>query len=211
MLVPAQYDVDRYFDRWKRLVEAEPVLNGRYPQRYRDRDFSPSIHTTNSEVIDAWTTAAPDPSTGLVHVSLRTGDADFDAIIEQLRPNGLNAFWTNDSGTYNFKIWVDSVYNEELLAADLAGHNAWLNAPEHVAKDDGIFQWLGNLEAPTGEDDATAYIEFTFGWGDCFSGCMGFHSLRAYVPAATAPTVYDLGGDPLPPGMMLSPDTIPLQ
>jgi hypothetical protein len=122
----------------------------------------------------------------------------------------MNAFWSNESGTYLFSLWVGAVYNEELLAADLAPYDSWFPAPMVQPQDEGTFQWLASEGAPTGSDDATAYIEFTFGWGDCLAGCFGFHSLRAYVPADAPPTVYDLGGDPLPPGMMLSPSTIPL-
>jgi len=47
-------------------------------------------------------------------------------------------------------------------------------------------------------------------WGDCFVACAGYHTLRAIVPADGEATVYDVGGDPLPDHIRLSPNTRPL-
>jgi hypothetical protein len=63
----------------------------------------------------------------------------------------------------------------------------------------------GPAPAPT----MAATIEFRFGWGDCFVGCAAFRYLQIIVPPTGPATVYDLGGDPLPPWIILSPDTRP--
>ncbi len=69
--------------------------------------------------------------------------------------------------------------------------------------------WTWNTDTKVGTDGATATVTFSFGWGDCFVACDGFHNLRAVIPADDVATVYDLGGDPLPGGLVLSPNTRP--
>jgi hypothetical protein len=206
-LVPSQAEVDRYFDRWSKAIAAEPVLDGRYPQRYRDFNVAPTVTTTNPMVIQAWTAASANMGTGFVRVDLTTGDDSFDAIIRNIDAIGMNTYWSTDGMAYRFTLWVDAVYNEDLLENELAPFMSSIGPAVHRPTDDGTFRWMDSAK-PSGEDISTASIEFTFGWGDCMVACDGFHTVRAQVPPGGPATVYDLGGDPLPPGLALSPNTL---
>ncbi len=193
-LVPTQAELDLYYARWSRVVEAEPVLD-RVPQRYRARG-SLDIMTRNASVIEAWTKRV-----------LRTGDESFDATIAVLRPTSLNSFWThNDDESYTFLLESPVMYSQEVLQARLAPLDSWLNDPLRFPGDDGTWAWIDE-----GVDtEPTAEILFRIGWGDCFTACAGYRMLKAVAPAAEAGTmVYDLGGDPLPPHLALRPTTKP--
>lgn len=201
-LVPTQAEVDRYTNYWVRAIEAEPILDGRGPQRHRQSIGSPvAIFTTNPLVIDAWN-----------RVVLETGDSAFDAIISQLYPDpqSLSPYGGHDNGdgSYLFTLDVHVVCNEELLQARLAPTSSKTSDAVVYMQDEGTWRW-GSVSAGTSDDSDTATIEFTFGWGDCFSGCRGFHMLQAVVPPSGSATVYDLGGDLLPPELKLSPNTRP--
>lgn len=193
-LVPAQSLVDEYFDRWRRTIEAEPILTSRLPQRYRTDPSAPLIYTTNPRVIEAWKEGA-----------LRTGDAEFDELVAQLEPQRVHPNWRElDDGSFYFSLVVEAIFNEELLHDRLLALQSWLPDAAQRPRDDGTWSWDG-ADLST----ATATIVFTFGWGDCLVVCDGFRTLRAVVPTGLKATVYDLGGDPLPPNLQLSPDTIP--
>jgi hypothetical protein len=196
-LVPAQSDINRYWDRWTRATDREPILAGRHPQTYRNNPPSQIYLTTaNMAVISEWESQ-----------QIVTGDPAFDSIIAQLDPLAINAFFTNPDGTadFNFVVQVDRVFNEEELERELMPTSSHLADPEVLPTDDGQWSWI---EGTMGEPDV-AQIDFTFGWGDCFVGCAGFRQLRAIVPATGDAIVYDLGGDPLPDYLQLSETTLP--
>lgn len=67
-----------------------------------------------------------------------------------------------------------------------------------------------DVAGDSGADSDTAQIDMKLAWGDCFVACSGYHFLRAIVPPVGEATVYDVGGDPLPPQIQLSPNTHPL-
>ena len=183
-LVPPQGLVDEYFERWRHVIEAEPVLASRLPQRYRTDPSAPLIYTRNARVIDAW-------KQGILH----TGDADFDELVAELDPQMVNPFWRDlGDGSFYFSLAVHVVFNEELLHTRLLARDSWLPDAAQRPRDDGTWSWDA-----ADRDAATANIVFTIGWGDCLVVCDGFRTLRAVVPAASTVTVYDLGGDPLPP------------
>jgi hypothetical protein len=193
-LVPPQSQVNEYFDRWRRVIEAEPVLTSRLPQRYRTDPSAPLIYTRNQRVIAAW-------SEGTIH----TGDAGFDALVTELEPQMLNPFWRDlGDGSFYFSLVVQVIFNEEVLHTRLLAVDSWLSDAAQRPRDDGTWSWDA-----VDRNAATANIVFTFGWGDCLVVCDGFRTLRAVVPADSVATVYDLGGDPLPPQIELSPNTIP--
>jgi hypothetical protein len=196
-LVPSVDEVEVYADRWSRAVDAEPILNGRIPQAYRDNPPTMlHITTTNPSVIAAWRER-----------KIVTGDAGFDAIVQQLAPSEVGKQFGQRGGPeWYFELDVGNAHNEDRLDQTLLAFDTSLSDPQQLPRDDGHWSWSGG---PT-SDEATATIDFTFGWGDCFVACDGFHSVRAVVPPTGAATVYDLGGDPLPDGMSLSPNTRPL-
>jgi hypothetical protein len=193
-------DIERYSERWRLAVEREPILRGRVPQTYRN---SPpaiiQINTTNPLVVQAWSKQ-----------QVRTGSGDIDPVISELGSVTIEPRYAPDPppGTpWYFEVHETSVYSEERLNDALAAHATWLNDPKSAARDDGVWTWL-----PTaGSSDSVAQVDFTFGWGDCFVACSGFHSVRAIVPPDGHATVYDLGGDPLPENLQLDPRTRPLQ
>ena len=193
-LVPTDVQVARYFDRWTKAAAAEPILGYRYPQRYWSND----ITTSNQAVIAAWTAD-----------QMQTGDQAFDDVIGQLETVSLSG--NSDplaDGSYIFQLTIYSVYNEAQLAANLLPTKSELYYTGPVHQDDGIWTW--DTQSKEGTDDATATVVFSFGWGDCFVACDGFHQLKAVMPPADQrATVYDLGGDPLPEGIALSADTRP--
>jgi hypothetical protein len=199
-LVPTQEEVDRYHDRWRRTVEAEPILEYRLPQRYRTgAGNSTLLFTRNQQVIDAW-------MVGIIE----TGDPTFDTIISELRPVALHPYWKDyGDGSFYFSLRSHGVSNEELLHERLLATSSWLDDPVYRPQDDGHLTWQSG-QPGTGSDGDTAIIEFTFGWGDCLAGCSGFRTLRAFVPPGDVPaTVYDMGGDQLPDHLQLSPNTKP--
>jgi hypothetical protein len=195
-LVPTQSEIDLYFERWSRAVAAEPILRGRNPQDYRLRPPSVlDLGTLNPSAIEAWQ-----------RLVVVTGDTALDAIIGQLGVTDVNAFHTNPGGPgapVIFSLTSTITRNEEILASGLAPTGTSLPDPFVAPQDDGEWTWIGS------GSDRTAQIEFTFGWGDCFVACDGFHRLRALVPSEGNAVVYDLGGDPLPPYLALSPNTLP--
>lgn len=193
-LLPSQGEVDRYLDRWQRTITAEPILAERAPQRYRR---GVSVYTTNPQIIEPW-------SQGV----LETGDVELDEMLARIGAAFVGGR-ARDTGAYHYAEFdTTHVFNEEFLAAALLVRSSWMNPPEVWPRDDGTWSWLDTSER-AGHDDATAKIDFRFGWGDCFSGCLGFRDLQAIVPPEGPATVYDLGGDPLPPGWSLSPNTKP--
>ena len=198
-LVPHEGDVLRYFDRWTRAVVAEPELVASPPQRYRD-GLLIDIRTTNPTVISAWERGA-----------IRTGDTAFDAVIAQLYPLDLNPNYDASlpDGSVYFIIHVAAMYNEDLLAKLLLPLRAKNSDSYQYPWADSTWTWIGAPPGTSGNDSLTAKIDARFGWGDCPNGCLGFHYLRAIVPPSGPATVYDMGGDPLPPNIHLSPNTKP--
>ncbi len=203
-VTPSQDSVDRYFERWSRVVAAEPILAGRGPQRYRTRtnELVAEITTRNPAVISAF-------ASGPVGIDIPpTGDTKFDQLMSELvRPQLLQNAQEHD-GSFRFAIASSAELNEELLHTRLLEVSSSLPDPYQAYQDDGIWTWQGLGPGP-GDDDATAQIDFSFGWGDCFVSCEGMHDLRAIVPPSGPATVYDMGGDPLPPNLVLSPTTLP--
>jgi hypothetical protein len=156
------------------------------------------VMTTNAAVIAAWR-----------HREIVTGDSAFDAVVQQLAPSEVDELSGQPDGPdsyWYFGLTVRNVYNEDRLNQTLLGFDTWLSEPQQLPRDDGHWSWSGG----SASDEATATIDFTFGWGDCFVACDGFHSVRAVVPPTGAAALYNLGGDPLPEGMALSPNTRPL-
>jgi hypothetical protein len=204
-LVPSQTEVDRYYDRWRRVVDAEPILGGVYPQvrRLQAPGFMNSFQTTNAHVIAAWSAAKTHDRVS------PTGDLRFDQIMDELGEPFLAAKgYDRGDGVFLFAVVAGVVFNEELLHARLMQVSSALQEPVEKGQSDGLWSWAEG-QSGTGDDTATAQIEFRFGFYDCFSGCGGFRYLRAIASASGDATVYDLGGDPLPPNMHLSPNTRP--
>jgi hypothetical protein len=203
-LVPAQPEIDRYFDRWRRAVEAEPILSGVVPQvpRLQAPGFISGLRTSNSLVISAWRDA-----TTSMRVPV-TGDATFDAIMDELRNPVLVTIDAHQDPIFLFSVVAGVVFSEERLQSRLLLTDSSLQDAGDKGQSDGVWSWLDS--EGTGTDTSTAQIEFRFGFYDCFSGCGGFRYLRAIVPADEPAAVYDLGGDPLPPNIHLSPSTRPL-
>jgi hypothetical protein len=206
-ITPSQEDVDRYFERWTRVVTAEPILRNRQPQKYRgmSSDLVAQIWTTNPAVVAAFS------SSTMTRVDVPvTGDPVFDQIISELvRPQLETKGQDLDGdGEILFGVASSAQFNEELLHRRLLATSSRLDDPFIELNDDGTWTWP-ELGPGPGADDATAQIDFRFGWGDCFVSCVGFRDLRAIVPPSGRAMVFDLGGDPLPPELMLSPDTLP--
>lgn len=196
-LTPPDPFLQEYADRWVRAVEAEPILDGRIPQAYRN--VPPSqilIFTTNQSAIDAW-----------IHATIHTGDESIDSIISSLSPYEIGKQFGHPDGmdsVWYFEVGVRTAYNENILNERLRANQAWLSDPQQLPRDDGTWTWTDGMAS------GDAQVDFRFGWGDCLVACDGFHSLRAVVPKKGPATVYDLGGDPLPTGLSLSPNTKPL-
>jgi len=207
-LVPTQEEIDRYHDRWRRVLEAEPLLLAQLPQVYRiPGPGAFDVYTTNRMVIAAWhdnlTWATREPQRAPL-----TGDSGFDAILADLDEPQLNAPLNSDlgDGLFFFSAFNKSIFNEEIMQARLLSTDSHLYDARVQPREDGQWRWIG--AQGSGTDDATADIVFKMGWGDCFSGCEGFRQLEAIASPAEV-TVYDLGGDPLPPYLHFSPYTRP--
>ncbi len=203
-LTPSLDQVALYLERWSRAVEAEPILVDRGPQRLRgDAPAQFELETSNPAVIASWT------STHGIHDAPLTGDASFDEVMGGLVRPELNG-GGNDTGrgTKLYGVLTSAIFNEELLHERLLSTSS--NLPESFLsyRDNGTWTW--DQGPRSGSKDATAQIDFSFGWGDCFVQCDGMHDLRAIVPPDEPARVFDLGGDPLPPFLTLSPDTLPL-
>ncbi len=209
-LTPSQEMMDRYWERWARANEAEPAFpeNGG-PQRYRGNPSA--IHTTNPLVIAALTPVAmtPDDEPTARRIPV-TGDTAFDAImLDLVVPEIAGAGVDHSTGGMIFSLRTGAIFNQELLHTRLLETSSRLpDSLPNPYQPDGIWRWEG-LEPGEGTDEATALIDMQIGWGDCFVTCSGLRNLRAVVPPIGAATVYDLGGDPLPPNITLSPNTVP--
>lgn len=195
-LIPSELDLDRYLDRWSRAATAEPLLLGKVPQRYPDLPGSPLIYTQNVDVISAWD--AGDVSTGVVA---------FDQIIGELDPIAVARSGRVGDGEDHFLLQERSVFSASLLDTALASTSSMMEpVVKKTRAEDGV--WIWSASSGTGNDDDTAQVDYTFGWGDCFVGCTGLHTLRAIISPSEA-QVFDLGGDPLPNDIQLSPSTQP--
>jgi hypothetical protein len=205
-LTPSQEMMDRYFERWTRANAAEPALRTGTPQRYRGNPSQ--ILTTNPVVIDALSRLADSP---VVEPGSRalppTGDETFDAIMNELViPEMESSSLEAATGVFRFSISTGAIFNQELLHSRLLETSSQLPEPTVNFSQDAKWTWQ-TLGEGAGEDNDTAVIDATIGWGDCFVSCIGLRDLRAIVPPHGPVTVYDLGGDPLP--FPLSPNTIP--
>jgi len=155
------------------------------------------VNTSNQVAIQAWS-----------HQVVKTGDPVLDTTIAQLGDVAIEQRYAPDpppGDPWYFELHEDTVYNEELVNSALGKSMAWLNARTAVPRDDGTWTWVTEPDGTS-----TARVDFTFGWGDCFVACDGFHSVRAVVPEYGDATVFDLGGDPLPDNLHLDPRTRPL-
>jgi hypothetical protein len=200
-VVPTQSEVDRYFDRWLRATETEPLFVGVLPQRFRNLHqyfFDTPLDTENRSVIDAW-------SRGQV----ATGDAAFDALMAPIEVV-VEPYNSNDGQRYEFYFKATTIFAEEPLQAGLLPTGSHLNDAVDFGRTDAKWRWLDNTGGPTGSDAATASIDVAYGWGDCWNGCIYVHRARLVVPAVGPVLEYDLGGDPFLPGMALSPNAQPL-
>lgn len=198
---PAQTDLDRYFQRWSRVVSAEPILSNRAPQRSRGGFAQFELETSNTSVIQSWV-STPD-----IHPAPLTGDPAFDEILTALeRPEIQRGGNDTGRGTKLYVVFTSSIFNEELVNSLLVPTSSRLPEPSLGFRDDGTWVWD---TGGSGDDQSTAFIDFSFGWGDCFVQCDGLHDLRAVVPPEGPVTVFDMGGDPLPPFLSLSPNTLP--
>lgn len=187
-LVPAPADVERYHVRWLAIGRAEPQLARRFPQRYQTPGYQLGITTRHPALIDAW-----------LRQEVLTGDPVVDATLAPLGIDSVGRSHAEDSGTYRFGASYQVMFNERLFDEQLRAIESRLPEPQAYPFDDGTWTWSGE----------TATVDFRFGWGDCFVGCSGYRSLRAVVSDDLRPVVYDLGGDPLPDGLRLSPNTRP--
>ena len=206
-ITPTQQEVDRYFDRWTRANLAEPALDGGGPQRYRG---NPSvILSTNQKVVDVLTEVGNHFADGPGSRSIiPTGDASFDDVLSQLVfPEIL--FVGTVGQMPAFGLSTAAIHNQEVLNSQLSSSSSSLGDFVVAPRQDGSWSWDGE-EPGSGDDSATAIIDSRIGWGDCIAGCEGLHDLRAIVPADGEVQVFDVGGDPLPPFITLSPNTVPL-
>jgi hypothetical protein len=196
-LLPTQVEIDRYFQRWAAVTDAEPALATEVPQVYRSLAVGlTNLRTTNPSVISAWRGRQ-----GPVQV---TGDAGFDAVMARLvEPTLANIGYDQGDGVFSFSLGTSTVFNEEILQSLLLPTSSHLPERGMAPRSEGQWAWVG--ATGSGTDDATADIHYLHGWGDCLSGCIFFHEFRAIVPPGGTATVYDLGGDPLE----LSPNTRP--
>lgn len=200
-LIPTQEEIDRYYDRLRRVDEAAAALRyylepplGRY-----DGIPGTTIHTRNPSVIAAWEGLEGEPAPP-------TGDPVFDEAVSMLEVT-IEHWWRWESRDYvSFGISVDRLFNDEVLHQRLLPTSSWL--PEPVFRlPDAYWRWID--ADGTGTDDATAEIFIVYGWGDCFAGCAYYHQFLATVPPDAPARVADIGGDPLPPGWELNPSTPP--
>jgi len=197
-LIPSQFEVAKYFNHWHRALVAEPQMGAAAPRRSYRSSPPIRIKTRNPMVIAAWSQG-----------ELVSGESAFDSIIDQLRVVELNSFWSVEAGTYSFGVLPGITFNEEQLEVSLNQFDSTLGPRADFAGSDSHWTWVGSNAADAGSDGESAQIDATIGWGDCLSGCIFFHRLRAVVPPEGRATVFDLGGDPLPPGLELAPSTRP--
>jgi hypothetical protein len=177
-------------------------LRNRAPLRYRGEGLIAVIETSNEMVISSFLSSP-------THVTVpSTGDGAFDQVMSGfVRPQLIYKGQLTDDGVVTFEVASSAVFNEELVQQLLVPTQSSLPDQYFAHRDDGSWRW--SLGPPSGSDDATAEIDFSFGWGDCFVSCVGMHKLHAVAPPDGPVTVYDMGGDPLPPDLSLSPHTIP--
>lgn len=199
-LTPDTECVERYYSVWRQVTEVEPLLASRIPQRQRSSDLDAVVTTSNPQIISAWTAG-----------TLLTGVADFDQVISELGPGEpfgpFRLGHDNGDGSYYFPVKTLLVFNEEELQRRLIPTGSHLPDPVVQRQDDGRWSWKGS-GSPYGSNSDTADITFSFGWGDCFTGCSFFRTLRAIVSPSMNAVVYDLGGDPLPPYLQLDARTV---
>jgi hypothetical protein len=194
-LLPSQAEVNRYLDRLRRAAEIEPLVEQQGAQRYRGTSGRITIYTTNPAIVDAWGRS-----------EIHTGDPILDAALKRI---GATVFVPpKDNGPYFVaSLNVGAIFSEEYLATLLSERASWIDEPYVHHRGDIVWTWADGSR--TGSDDATAQIDASFGWGDCFVSCLGLRYLRAIVPPEGPATVYDMGGDPLPEWITLDPRTKP--
>ncbi|MCX5748028.1 MAG: hypothetical protein NT062_36665 [Proteobacteria bacterium] len=189
-IVLTQEFVREYFVRWRAVLVSEPVLKMRWPQVYRnDGGGFVSLYTNNALAKSAWLSG-----------DIATGDAILDGVVAEVSGARLAMAQMLGDGTVFAYIYTDAIYNEERLESILTDVSTHQNPVVMRPQDDGTWTTLSNGDSE---------IDFRFGWGDCASGCFGFHNLRAVVDSDLHVIVYDMGGDPLPDGLTLADTTQP--
>ena len=203
-LIPTQAEIDRYHERVQRVIAAEPALARSLLPRDASGLLYRSMHTDNPLVIAAWEGLRDEASPPL------TGDPVVDQVMGELRPIVRDSRSTVLDGKMSFGLVATRVFNPVVLHERLGPTMSWLPGvhDESVQDYGATWRWIG--ASGTGADDAQAEIDIVIGWGpDCHSGCTWHHEFLAIVPPVGHSTVYDLGGDPLPDGLELSPNTLP--
>lgn len=196
LLVP-QAILDRYFDRYRRAVEAEPWLPGGVPTT---KYFLYVLETNDVRIGTAWRTK-----------QLVTGISEFDNVFSQIA-DSITAVHTGDGNYVSIDFKVKRLFSPEQLNGTI---------PDSLARSPSVEEafatWpLATFSWPEGSpragaDDLTATIDSAFAFTDCFVGCA-----KHYIRAVVSPTdviVYDMGGEPFPvdwpADLRLRPTTIP--
>jgi hypothetical protein len=197
-LIPDDEAVNEYHDRWAATVHAEPILYGRIPQRYTSRSGMVTFKSSNETVVGPLTMG-----------QLTTGETSFDSLLKAIGSSSVRHTFLEPNGPYQFSVSYGIMFNEEVFADALAEEGCDVLEPEVYPTDDGRWTWVSPDAVLGPLDNATAVIDFRFGWGDCFVQCDGFRTLRATVSPDDVAVVQDMGGDTLPPYLQLSPATLP--
>ncbi|HPH65772.1 MAG TPA: hypothetical protein PLF40_08510 [Kofleriaceae bacterium] len=182
-LVP-QAMLDRYYDRYRRAVAAEPfVMRGIAFSTH----FIGAMRTSNRQIGEAWYAK-----------KLHTGIEDFDYLFSQIATKIETAPQSLSESVFSMQFEVKRLYSPKHLAALLP---ATIAEPPPI--DLAGTSWpIATLTWPAGApvegaDDLTATIDSEFSFTDCFTGCAK-HYLRAVV-SPTEVVVYDMGGFAIPP------------
>nr|MBP9088123.1 hypothetical protein [Kofleriaceae bacterium] len=195
LLVP-QTMLDRYYDRYRRAVEAEPWMPGGVPTT---KYFLYVLETNDVRIGTAWQAK-----------QLVTGIPEFDNVFSQIAAS-ITAVHTGDGNYVAIDFKVKRLVSPEQF--NRAIPNALAQSPivgEGLEWPLATFSWPEGSPRE-GADDLTATIDSAFAFTDCFVGCAK-HYLRAVV-SPTDVIVYDMGGEPFPVDwpaeFMLRPTTIP--
>jgi hypothetical protein len=190
VLAVRQSQLTRYYERYLRAIAAEPLMFSadRDPERI-------VIQTSSWRIAEQWRNG-----------ERYTGDESFDAIIDDVdltfdptRGNEIvSEFsdWRHNLGFRTGRLAAPSLLNQQLQSS--TSRLLYISPFSQLST-----TWFWERPSPgDGSDDGIAVITYPR------QVPTGLRILRAVV-SATSVQVYDVAGEPFPPGESLAPTTIP--
>ncbi|MBP9087745.1 MAG: hypothetical protein KBG15_16620, partial [Kofleriaceae bacterium] len=154
----AQATLDRYFDRYRRAVAAEPLVLYGFPKPSYTLYF---LDSNNVQIGTAW--QAKQTTTGI---------DEFDRVFSQVAESISSAqeYHVNGQPFYRVMFGVKRLFSPEQMNKLIPGELAWSPAATEFTSPTATFSWPEGSPRE-GADELTATIDSAFAFNNCVLGC----------------------------------------